>query len=138
MAHEAIEPELEQERRRAYPARLPWYVDSMALARRGADVEALRPFTPTWTDEQNALRAEWGRMAPMIVLASYVLATAIITEATYVDQGHSQGYHFQPGLANDRQRDAWKQVVDAIHAGGALAVMQFVHAGALNQVLVVR
>ena len=57
----------------------------------------------------------------------------VIVEATYVDEQYSQGYHFQPGLANDRQRDAWKQVVDAIHAGGALAVMQFVHAGALNQ-----
>ena len=58
---------------------------------------------------------------------------AIITEATYVDQQYSQGYHYQPGLANDAQRDAWKAVVDEIHAGGALAIMQFVHAGALNQ-----
>ncbi len=57
----------------------------------------------------------------------------VITEATYVDQEYSQGYHFQPGLANDAQQDAWKQVVDAIHAGGAKACMQFVHAGALNQ-----
>jgi N-formylmaleamate deformylase len=45
--------------RRPYPARLNWYVDSMALARRGADIEALRAFTPTWSDEQIALRAEW-------------------------------------------------------------------------------
>ena len=58
---------------------------------------------------------------------------AVITEATYVDQQYSQGYHYQPGLANDAQRDAWKAVVDGIHAGGALAIMQFVHAGALNQ-----
>ena len=57
----------------------------------------------------------------------------IITEATYVDQQYSQGYHYQPGLATDAQRDAWKAVVDRIHAHGALAIMQFVHAGALNQ-----
>jgi 2,4-dienoyl-CoA reductase-like NADH-dependent reductase (Old Yellow Enzyme family) len=57
----------------------------------------------------------------------------IIVEATYVDEQRSQGYLFQPGLANDRHLEAWKQVVDAIHAGGALAVMQFVHGGALNQ-----
>ncbi len=57
----------------------------------------------------------------------------VITEATYVDQEYSQGYHFQPGMANDAQQESWKQVVDAIHAGGAKACMQFVHAGALNQ-----
>jgi N-formylmaleamate deformylase len=31
----------------------------MAQARRGADIATMRPFTPTWTDEQIALRAEW-------------------------------------------------------------------------------
>lgn len=45
--------------RRAYPSKLPWYVDSMALARQGCDAEAMRAFCPTWTEEQLALRAEW-------------------------------------------------------------------------------
>lgn len=45
--------------RRPYPTPLSWYIDSMALARRGADTAALRSFTPTWTDAQVALRAEW-------------------------------------------------------------------------------
>ncbi|TAL75771.1 MAG: alpha/beta hydrolase [Burkholderiaceae bacterium] len=45
--------------RRNYPSKLPWYVDSMALARKGCDVEAMRKYCPTWTDEQLALRAEW-------------------------------------------------------------------------------
>jgi len=57
----------------------------------------------------------------------------VITEATYVDQGYSQGYLHQPGLATASHQDAWAQVADAIHAGGAKACMQFVHAGALNQ-----
>jgi N-formylmaleamate deformylase len=45
--------------RRPYPTPLNWYIDSMELARRGADMAALRPFTPTWTDAEIALRAEW-------------------------------------------------------------------------------
>jgi N-formylmaleamate deformylase len=45
--------------RRPYPARLAWYVDSMRLARAGTDGDGMRPFCPTWTDEQLRLRAEW-------------------------------------------------------------------------------
>ena len=36
---------------------LAWYVDSMALARHGAGIDAMRGFCPTWTDEQLRLRA---------------------------------------------------------------------------------
>jgi N-formylmaleamate deformylase len=54
-----VDPPMSGPGRRAYPANLAWYVDSMALARHGADVETLRRFTPTWTDEQIGLRAEW-------------------------------------------------------------------------------
>lgn len=54
-----VDPPVSGPGRRAYPARLPWYIDSMALARQGAGLETLRPFTPTWTDEQIALRAQW-------------------------------------------------------------------------------
>ncbi len=57
----------------------------------------------------------------------------VITEATYVDKQYAQGYHYQPGLTDDAQTAAWAKVADAIHAGGAKACMQFVHAGALNQ-----
>ncbi|WP_316154338.1 alpha/beta hydrolase [Cupriavidus sp. BIC8F] len=45
--------------RRAYPAQLPWYVDSIRLSRQGTDMEGMRRFCPTWTDEQLRLRAEW-------------------------------------------------------------------------------
>jgi N-formylmaleamate deformylase len=54
-----IDPPVSGPGRRGYPAKLPWYIDAMALARRGASIEDLRPFTPTWTDEEIALRAEW-------------------------------------------------------------------------------
>lgn len=45
--------------RRPYPSKLPWYVDSMKLARHGATIEAMRAFVPTWTDAQVQLRCEW-------------------------------------------------------------------------------
>lgn len=45
--------------RRPYPAQLPWYVDSIRLARAGADWTALKPFSPTWTEAQLRVRAEW-------------------------------------------------------------------------------
>jgi N-formylmaleamate deformylase len=54
-----IDPPVSGPGRRGYPAKLPWYIDAMALARRGASVEDLRPFTPSWTDAEIALRAEW-------------------------------------------------------------------------------
>jgi N-formylmaleamate deformylase len=54
-----IDPPVSGPGRRAYPAQLAWYVDSIALARKGIDVEGMRAFCPTWTDEQLRLRAQW-------------------------------------------------------------------------------
>ncbi|RXZ32770.1 alpha/beta hydrolase [Oxalobacteraceae bacterium CAVE-383] len=54
-----IDPPVSGPGRRAYPSRLPWYVDSMALARRGCSAEDMRAFCPTWSEEQLRLRAEW-------------------------------------------------------------------------------
>ncbi|WP_313380152.1 alpha/beta fold hydrolase [Achromobacter insolitus] len=54
-----VDPPVSGPDRRPYPAKLPWYVDSMAQARQGMDAEAMRAFCPTWTQEQRQLRAEW-------------------------------------------------------------------------------
>ncbi|CAN7631398.1 N-formylmaleamate deformylase [compost metagenome] len=54
-----VDPPVSGPGRRAYPAQLPWYVDSIRLSRQGTDVEGMRRFCPTWTDEQLRLRAEW-------------------------------------------------------------------------------
>lgn len=54
-----VDPPVSGPGRRPYPSQLPWYVDSMALARDGIDKEGMRRFCPTWTDEQLQLRAEW-------------------------------------------------------------------------------
>lgn len=54
-----IDPPVSGPGRRPYPSQLPWYVDSIRLARRGIDVEGMRAFCPTWTESQLRLRAEW-------------------------------------------------------------------------------
>lgn len=55
----AIDPPVSGPGRRAYPAKLPWYVDSIRQATLGMDAEAMRAFCPTWTDAQLRLRAQW-------------------------------------------------------------------------------
>ncbi|WP_447919233.1 NADH:flavin oxidoreductase [Achromobacter aegrifaciens] len=80
---------------------------------------------------------EDGRATPQ--MADYYAAYAaggfglVITEGIYTDQAHAQGYLFQPGLADDAQRDAWRPVVDRVHAHGGRIVAQLMHAGALSQ-----
>ncbi|MDW3687211.1 alpha/beta hydrolase [Cupriavidus sp. CV2] len=54
-----VDPPVSGPGRRAYPSQLPWYVDSIRLARQGIDAEGMRHFCPTWTEEQLRLRAEW-------------------------------------------------------------------------------
>lgn len=54
-----VDPPVSGPGRRAYPAALPWYVDSIRLATQGMDAEAMRAFCPSWTQEQRQLRAEW-------------------------------------------------------------------------------
>ncbi len=57
----------------------------------------------------------------------------IITEGTYPDESYSQGYGNQPGIANNAQRDAWSEVVGAVHEHDTPIFMQIMHAGALVQ-----
>ena len=57
----------------------------------------------------------------------------IETEATYIDEEHSQCRPRQPGIATAGQRDSWRRVVDAVHACGAAIFMQLQHAGALAE-----
>lgn len=54
-----VDPPVSGPGRRPYPTPLSWYLDSISLMRDGADIEALRPYSPTWTIEHLRLRAEW-------------------------------------------------------------------------------
>jgi N-formylmaleamate deformylase len=53
------DPPLSGPGREPYPTPLEPFLESIALARGGATADDMRPFFPTWTDEQLALRAEW-------------------------------------------------------------------------------
>jgi N-formylmaleamate deformylase len=77
-----VDPPVSGLSRREYPARLSWYLGSMALARAGADFEAMRPFCPTWTDDDLQLRAEWLHTCDeRAILASY--------EGFHIDDFHA-------------------------------------------------
>lgn len=55
----AVDPPVSGPGRRPYPAQLPWYVDSIRMARHGITLEEMRTFCPTWSEEQLRLRAQW-------------------------------------------------------------------------------
>jgi 2,4-dienoyl-CoA reductase-like NADH-dependent reductase (Old Yellow Enzyme family) len=57
----------------------------------------------------------------------------LITEGTYIDHQTSQGYFFQPGIANAAQAEGWQRVVDGVHATGAKFFAQLMHAGSQSQ-----
>jgi 2,4-dienoyl-CoA reductase-like NADH-dependent reductase (Old Yellow Enzyme family) len=57
----------------------------------------------------------------------------VISEGIYTDKAWSQGYLFQPGLADTPQRDAWAAVAERVRMAGARMVAQLMHAGALSQ-----
>lgn len=54
-----VDPPVSGPGRRAYPAKLPWYVDSIRQATQGMNAEDMRVFCPTWTEAQLRLRAQW-------------------------------------------------------------------------------
>jgi len=57
----------------------------------------------------------------------------VMTEGIYTDKAFSQGYRNQPGIADDAQAAAWKQVTQEVQQHGALIFAQLMHAGALSQ-----
>ncbi|RCW75699.1 NADH:flavin oxidoreductase [Pseudorhodoferax soli] len=57
----------------------------------------------------------------------------VITEGLYTDEDFSQGYLFQPGMANEAQQQAWRGIIAGVQAQGARMLAQLMHAGALSQ-----
>ncbi len=55
-------------------------------------------------------------------------AGMIITEATTVSQ-QANGWNESPGIYTDEMADAWKTVVDAVHAKGSRIILQLWHCG---------
>ncbi|WP_238192563.1 alpha/beta fold hydrolase [Methylobacterium frigidaeris] len=54
-----VDPPVSGPGRRAYPSPWSWYEESIRLAQAGCSAEDMKPFCPTWTEAQRALRAEW-------------------------------------------------------------------------------
>src|SRR3546814_11977998 len=57
----------------------------------------------------------------------------VITEGIYTDRAYAQGYLDQPGLTDAAQTEAWRVVVEGVHAAGGKIIGQLMHAGALSQ-----
>ena len=91
---------------------------------------ALAPMTRTSASEDGTANDEMVRYYAKFARGCYSL---IITEGTYPDETHSQGYRNQPGIANRGHVNAWRKVTDAVHDAGALIISQLMHAGALSQ-----
>ncbi|WP_214316529.1 oxidoreductase [Nonomuraea sediminis] len=76
---------------------------------------------------------------PTAEMADYYQAYArgefalVITEGTYTDALHSQGYTNQPGIVSDAHVAAWREITGRVHAAGSAMVLQLMHGGALSQ-----
>lgn len=84
-----VDPPVSGPGRRVYPAKLEWYTESIRLARKGMDAEAMRRFCPTWTEEQRRLRAEWLHTCDE-------LATRITFEKFHTEDIHQDLPHLTP------------------------------------------
>ncbi|MFC5512210.1 NADH:flavin oxidoreductase [Massilia jejuensis] len=104
----------------------PTTIHTMALKNR----MAVAPMTRTSASADGLATDDMARYYARFARGGYAL---VITEGTYPDLLHSQGYLYQPGIASTAQADAWRKVVDAVHAEGGKIVMQLMHAGALSQ-----
>lgn len=58
-------------------------------------------------------------------------AGLIISEATQISR-RGQGYPATPGIYNEEQTQAWKEIVDAVHAKGGKIVAQLWHVGRIS------
>lgn len=58
-------------------------------------------------------------------------AGLIVSEGTIVS-AQGRGYPFTPGIWTDEQIAGWRQVTDAVHAGGSRIVCQLWHCGRLS------
>ena len=72
---------------------------------------------------------------PTSLMAEYYSQRAsaglIITESVQISR-QGKGYRNSPGIYNDQQMNAWKTIVDGVHARSAVMFMQLWHCGRLS------
>jgi len=88
------------------------------------------PMTRTSADEHGVPTAIMGDYYERFAKGGFGL---VITEGVYTDDRAAQGYVNQPGIINAAQADAWRGIVERIHAHGSKAIMQLMHSGAQMQ-----
>lgn len=54
-----VDPPVTGPGRRSYPTKWPWFQNALDVAQKGASLEDMRPFVPTWEEKHIRLRAEW-------------------------------------------------------------------------------
>lgn len=54
-----VDPPVGGPSRRSYPIPFEWLMNSLNATRKGASLEEMRPFVPSWTNDAIRLRAEW-------------------------------------------------------------------------------
>ena len=54
-----VDPPISGPGRRPYPANIDFYVDSIRRMARGASIDVMREYMPTWSERHLRLRAEW-------------------------------------------------------------------------------
>lgn len=104
----------------------PFGLDGLTLPNR----VGLAPMTRTSATDDGLATERMARYYAKFARGGF---SFLITEGTYPDTAHSQGYANQPGLATDEQAESWTRVTEAVHAAGAPIVVQLMHAGALVQ-----
>jgi 2,4-dienoyl-CoA reductase-like NADH-dependent reductase (Old Yellow Enzyme family) len=110
----------------AHPALDPGHLGALTLRNR----LAVAPMTRVSATSDGAATTEMADYYAGFARGGFGL---IVTEGTYTDTTHSQGYLNQPGLATGAHVEAWRPVVDAVHAEGVPLIAQLMHAGALSQ-----
>jgi len=76
-------------------------------------------------------RASQGHMPNAMMAEHYAQrasAGLIIVEATMISEGHS-AFINEPGIYNQQQVEAWREVTDAVHQRGGQIVLQIWHGG---------
>jgi 2,4-dienoyl-CoA reductase-like NADH-dependent reductase (Old Yellow Enzyme family) len=104
----------------------PFNIGGVSLSNR----TALAPMTRISATEDGLVTDRNARYYAGFARGGFAL---IITEGTYSDTKYSQGYLHQPGLATPAQAQAWRPVVEAVHAEGSAMFAQLMHAGAQAQ-----
>jgi 2,4-dienoyl-CoA reductase-like NADH-dependent reductase (Old Yellow Enzyme family) len=91
---------------------------------------ALAPMTRVSAAANGVPTDRIGAYYPVFAQGGFAL---LITEGLYIDDQASQGYLYQPGIATSAQVEAWKRVVDGVHAAGSKFFAQLMHAGSQSQ-----